>query len=62
MELRFFEKNVYGNDLIYPTPEWAAIFQRLTGQKTAGPGHLESLKKLGFVIIINKANFEITYL
>ena len=61
-ELKFFEKSVYGNTLIYPEPSIAGRIQRLVGRKTVDLDHLTALKELGFDILINKANFEATYL
>ncbi len=60
-QLRFYEKNVFGNDLIYPAPEFAQAFSMLTGRKTAGESEMIGLEKLGFTIVINKANYETVY-
>ena len=59
--LRFYEKNVYGKTLIYPVKEIKENFASLTGRQTADKTILQSLKNLGFEVIINKANFEIVY-
>ena len=60
-ELRFYEKNVYGNTLIYPSKEMKENFTSLTGKQTASKTHLQALKNLGFEVIINKADFEVVY-
>ncbi len=60
-EFRFYEKSVYGNTLNYPENGKAEDFERLTGKKTATQSHFDSLSNLGFQVIINKANFEVTY-
>lgn len=59
--LKFYEKQVYGNTMIYPTVEIADYISMLTGKKTVDKTNLTALKRLGFEIIINKANFELTY-
>ena len=60
-ELRFYRKNVYGNELDYPVKEFAKQFEMLTGNKTASDIHLKALKNLGFEIVINTADFETIY-
>ena len=59
--LRFYEKNVYGKTLIYPAKEIKENFASLTGRQTADKTILQSLKNLGFEVIINKADFEVVY-
>jgi len=61
-ELRFFKKNVYGVEKIYPTIDFSQEFERLTGNKTASQTQLQALKALGFDILINEANFQTVYL
>jgi hypothetical protein len=59
--LSFYEKAVYGQDLIYPVKEIAEHIKALTGKKTVDKYNLNALKSLGFEIEINKANFELIY-
>lgn len=61
-QLKFYEKSVYGNLLIYPVAELQNTFTTLTGAKTAQMHHLRALKDLGFQVIINKADYEATIL
>ena len=57
-ELFFYEKNVYGNLLVYPSNH-ADTFQELTGKKTANPGDLAALKKYGFVVMVKREKGEV---
>jgi len=61
-QLNFYEKSVYGKDLIYPRKDISIPFHKLTGNLTANRTQLNGLKQLGFEIVINKANYEIEYL
>tara|TARA_R110000796_G_scaffold89253_1_gene192722 strand:- start:40 stop:231 length:192 start_codon:yes stop_codon:yes gene_type:complete len=61
-ELKFYEKNVYGKTLIYPTTDIQEALERLTNRKTFTMYQLEALKLLGFDVVINKASFELVYL
>jgi hypothetical protein len=43
-------RNVYGNDLVYPMDDTAALFARLVGAKTFNAGQLATIKALGYAI------------
>ena len=61
-ELRFYEKNVYGNDLIYPVKEIAGQVSELTGKKTVSMSQLKALKALGFEVVLSKADFQTVFI
>ena len=61
-ELKFYKKNIYGAEKIYPTIDFSKEFENLTGNKTANQTQLQALKSLGFDIIINESNYQVTYL
>ena len=56
--LRFYERQVYGVNRIYPMPEIKEAIKALTGRETVDLHHLKALKTLGFKVVVNKANFE----
>lgn len=51
MNIKFYRKNVYGNDYCYPaTKVQAEALQILTNKKTLNDRDLEALKLLGFTL------------
>lgn len=56
--LRFYEKQVYGVNRIYPMPEIKDAVKALTGRETVDTHHLKALRTLGFQVVVNKPNFE----
>lgn len=56
MQIEFYKKSVYGNDMLYIKDEAIAnVVRSLTGKKTIDATDIEALKKLGvsFVQVIN---------
>ncbi len=48
MNIEYYKKNVYGNELCYvKDKKLAEIVMRLTGQKTISTNTIEALKALG---------------
>lgn len=52
------KKNVYGNELIYPT-NYVIELQTLTGQKTLSFKHIHALKEMGFKFELSQNTFAI---
>jgi hypothetical protein len=53
--LRFYEKNVYGNVLIYCyDQDVSEILRQLTNKKTLDQYDLEALRKLGIEVHLDK--------
>lgn len=50
MEIIVKNKNVYGNELIYPVCEKAKIFAEIANTKTLSLRDLARIKLLGFVV------------
>ena len=50
MEINVYYKNVYGNDLCYPSCEDAKIFASIVGKKTLPHYTIERIQKLGYKI------------
>lgn len=48
-------KNVYGVEKIYPVCEHAKVFARIAGTKTLTVETIDSVKCLGFEIIVEQA-------
>lgn len=52
MEIKYYKKNVYGNEHLYIAStgqsEVKLAVQQLTGTKTLLTGHIEALEALGF--------------
>ena len=43
-------RSVFGNDLVYPMDDTAALFARLIGAKTFNADQLRTIKALGYAI------------
>jgi len=43
-------RNVYGNDLVYPADDSAALFASLVGAKTLNIAQLRTIKALGYSV------------
>jgi hypothetical protein len=43
-------RNVYGNELVYPTDDTALLFARLLGTKTFNHHQLTTIKALGYAV------------
>ena len=52
LNMKVFYKNVYGNDLCYPSCNTAKKFAKLINQKTFNKYHLETIKTLKYKIDI----------
>ena len=50
MKIQFYTKNVYGNQLIYPTGQHAAALMNLTGRKTITELDLRTLNSMGITV------------
>ena len=51
MNIKFYRKNVYGNDYCYPAKrDQADALQILTNKKTLNGRDMEALKMLGFTL------------
>jgi hypothetical protein len=57
--LRFRTSIVYGNPMLYPMPEIAPSWERLTGRKTATKEMLEALVKLGHEVKVDEGVFHV---
>ncbi len=44
------EKNVYGNDLVYPVCDKAKLFAQIAGSKTLTEQTLTCIVKMGFMV------------
>lgn len=60
-ELRFYKKNVYGIDKIYPIDAIKAQISILTGRRTVDEQHLQALVDLGFTVLVDEGQFKATY-
>tara|TARA_R110000751_G_scaffold202280_1_gene306880 strand:- start:884 stop:1069 length:186 start_codon:yes stop_codon:yes gene_type:complete len=49
-EINVYYKNVYGNDLCYPSCYDAVVFTELIGQKTLSAYALARIKSLGYKV------------
>ena len=47
-------REVYGRSLVYPVCKQALIFAELTGFKTFTPNNIDSIKKLGYTIKVER--------
>ena len=52
--IKFYERSVYGNLLIYPHTEYKEGWVKLTGKQTATPRMLDGLKALGIECDIDR--------
>ena len=52
LNMKVFYKNVYGNDLCYPSCNTAKKFAKLINQKTFSRYHLHCISHLGYTIEI----------
>ena len=43
-------RNVYGNDLVYPMDDTAALFASLVGAKTFNAAQLGKIRALGYAV------------
>jgi hypothetical protein len=43
-------RNVYGNDLVYPMDDQAALFAKLIGAKTFNATQLATIRALGYSV------------
>ncbi len=50
MSIKVEIKNVYGNQVIYPACEKAALFAELAGTKTLTTHAIQTIKKIGYTI------------
>jgi hypothetical protein len=50
MEIILKEKNVYGNDLLYPNCQISLELIKLTGRSTFKPSDIVALKKIGYKV------------
>ncbi len=53
MNIKIQAKSVYGNDLLYPADDNAALFCKLTRKKTLDIDDLLTIRKLGYHIDIS---------
>ena len=60
-ELRFYKKNVYGTDKIYPVDSIKGPISILTGRRTVEEQHLQALVDLGFTVLVDEGQFKATY-
>lgn len=49
---------VYGRITCYPANATAEIITRLTGKKTLGPKDIESVKMLGYDVVVDQASMQ----
>ena len=49
-KVEVYEKNVYGNTLIYPANDAANRFARIAGKRTLSKEHIQQIKLLGFEV------------
>lgn len=50
MEIKYYKKNVYGNELVYPLDHIDSL-KWLTGQKTLSKAHMVALTAMGFNLV-----------
>jgi len=50
MEIKVFNKNVYGNNLIYPACKQAELFARLLNKKSFSITELGIIMQLGYTV------------
>ena len=55
--LRFRTSCVWGSKSLYPMPEIAEQWEKLTGFKTASKSKLKVLRELGHQILIDEGHF-----
>lgn len=60
-ELRFYKKNVYGVEKIYPVDTIKSEISILTGRRTVDEQHLQALVDLGFTVLVDEGKFQATY-
>lgn len=59
MEIQVTIKNVYGNEMIYPTCEQAKRFAELAKQKTLTSRELGIIKALGYTIRVVQPTYSL---
>lgn len=55
-EVRVIVRSAYGVERIYPVCDNAAIFTRLTGQKTLSHENIKAIRELGFTVTVVPQN------